>query len=118
MALDNSEIEIVKHDDYTVINLKGSFSGGDDETENLRETFRKVSKEGETKVLVNLENVKFLASASLGALLSGNAIVRKKGGKIVLYNSNDYLDNIFSITKLSLALDIVKNKEEALKSFK
>lgn len=107
-------IEIENKVGYSTINLKGSFTGGDDESEELRDSFRKVVKQGVLKILVNLADTSFIASRTLGVLLSGSSIVRKAGGKIVLYNSSEYLDNIFSITKFSLVIDICKTEEEAL----
>ncbi|NOZ47178.1 MAG: hypothetical protein GXO79_10415 [Chlorobi bacterium] len=60
-----------------------------------------------------MKEVVFLNSGSIGTLLSGNSMIKKVGGKVVLYNTSDYLDNLFKITKLNLAFDIHKDKDDA-----
>jgi anti-sigma B factor antagonist len=107
-----TKIKISNYEKYTLMQLEGNFNSEDD-SEKIRETFREVSKNENPLVLVDLKGVDYLNSASLGSFLSGNAIVKKSGGKMVLFNSNDYLDNIFNITKLNLTLPICHTLEEA-----
>ena len=108
-----AHVKIENQETITILHLSGDFNGVE-ENDSLLASFKELSAQKRTKVLVNLAEVIYLNSASIGILLSGNAIIKKIGGKIVLYNSSDYLENTFSITKLNLALTICKDYDEAL----
>ena len=112
-----SQVKIEDTNDYTVLHLIGNFSGGDEEIESLRNTFKELSKQNKQKIAIDLGEVNYLASAALGALLSGNSIITKIGGKIVLFNASEYLNKIFNITKLTLTFKICNSLEEALAAF-
>jgi len=109
-----SQIQLEEFDNYHIMQLKGNFSGGDEENDMLRATFKKIAKPEKNKLLIDLGEVNYLASATLGALLSGNSIFKKVDGKIVLYNAIDYVENIFNITKLTITIPYFKTLEEAL----
>lgn len=106
-------ITIDEKENYAIMNLDGNFNSEDD-SEKLRESFKGVAKKNINRVLVNLKNVLYLNSACLGSLLSGNSIIKKINGKVVLYDTNDYLNNIFSITKIDMTIPIEKDFESAL----
>ena len=107
----NIELEDCK--DYSIMHLSGDFNGVD-ENDALYASFRELSKAGKDKLIVDLKEVVYLNSASMGVLLSGNAMITKNVGKMVLYSANDYLMNLFNITKLNIAIPVVRYKDEAL----
>jgi anti-anti-sigma factor len=109
-----AEVEIENSGTIAIMHLSGDFNGVD-ENDTLLAAFKKLAKDEKDKVLIDLKDVVYLNSASIGVLLSGNAIIKKIGGKLALYNSSDYLENTFNVTKLNLALTICKNYDEALK---
>lgn len=108
-----ADVKIEYSDTITIMHLSGDFNSVD-ENDALLAAFEKIASEKRTKLLIDLKDVVYLNSASLGVLLSGNAIIKKIGGKIALYNSSAYLENTFNITKLNLALTICKEYSEAL----
>lgn len=112
-----AKIEIEELKDFVILHLIGDFNGPE-EMDVLYNAFKKLSKTEGVKVLVDMKKVVFLNSGSIGTLLSGNSMVKKSGGKVVLYNTSEYLDNLFNITKLNLAFDIHKDKDEAEKALK
>ncbi|MFH1049502.1 MAG: STAS domain-containing protein [bacterium] len=113
----NATITIEEMKDSVLLHLEGDYNSSD-ENEALLNSFREMAKKGHKAVLVDLTNVVYLNSGSIGVLLSGNAMLKKKDSKIVIYGASDYLENIFNVTKLNLALDICRTKEEAIEAVK
>ena len=107
-------IDIQEFDTFKVMNLNGDFVGVD-EVNQLREVFKEIAILPKNKVIINLQNVSYLNSTALGALLSANALFEKSGGKIVICNASDYIVNIFSITKLTFIFTLYPTLEDAIK---
>lgn len=102
---------------YKVLKLDGDYVGGD-ETEQLRKILKSLAESDCTKLVVDFINTVYLASPTLGVLLSANAQFAKKKGKIVFCNVSEYIENIFAITKLSLIFPICNTLDEAKKELK
>lgn len=110
-----ANIEVEKRDNYSVMHLEGDFNAADD-NDALLAKFREIADKGQVKLILDIKKVVYLNSGSIGVLLSGNALLKKKDGKFALYGSSDYLANIFSVTKLNLAFDICETEEEAIQA--
>ena len=82
-----------------VLKLKGNFVGGD-ETDELQSTIKKLSEEGNLKLVI-----------------SAHANYTKREGKVKLCQLNKNLENLFVITKLSLIFDTYPSEMEAVASF-
>ncbi|MBM4158145.1 MAG: STAS domain-containing protein [Ignavibacteria bacterium] len=105
-----------KEKDLIVLELKGNFVGGD-ETDELRDTIKKISEEGNKKLIIDLGGVVYLNSTALGVLISAHTNYTKREGKIKLCQLNKNLQNLFVITKLSLIFDAYHSQQEAIVSF-
>ncbi|MCE9627904.1 MAG: STAS domain-containing protein [Candidatus Eisenbacteria bacterium] len=110
------KITEIKDKDIIVIAPKGNFVGGD-ETDELRDTIKKISDEGNKKLVIDLGEVLYLNSTALGVLISAHANYSKREGKIKLCQLNKNLENLFVITKLALIFDSYPSQEEAITSF-
>lgn len=110
------KITEIKDKDIIVIAPKGNFVGGD-ETDELRDTIKKLSDEGNKKLVIDLGEVLYLNSTALGVLISAHANYSKREGKIKLCQLNKNLENLFVITKLALIFDSYPSQEEAIQSF-
>jgi len=110
------KITEIKDKDIIVIAPKGNFVGGD-ETDELRDTIKKLSDEGNKKLVIDLGEVLYLNSTALGVLISAHANYSKREGKIKLCQLNKNLENLFVITKLALIFDSYPTQEEAIQSF-
>lgn len=111
------KIAVEDKEDYAIVKLSGTSRAVNKQSEEvtlIRETFRDLSKQGKSKILVDLQDVDYLSSNTIGAILSGNSIIKKIGGKIVIYNANDYIMNIFNIVQLHKVIPICKSFDEAL----
>ncbi len=99
-----------------VLELKGNYVGGE-ETDDLRNEIKKLSDEGNLKLVIDLGEVSYVNSSALGVLIAAHANYAKRGGKIKLCQLNKNLENLFVITKLSLIFDSYQNEVEAIASF-
>jgi anti-anti-sigma factor len=98
---------------FIIIHLEGDFVGGE-ETDKLREQLKEMSVKEKNILIIDLADTVYLATPTLGVLLSANAQFNKHGGKIILCNASEYLENIFSITKLTMIFPLYKTLEEAV----
>ena len=110
------KITEIKDTGIAVIAPKGNFVGGD-ETDELRDTIKKLSDDGNKKLVIDLGEVLYLNSTALGVLISAHANYSKREGKIKLCQLNKNLENLFVITKLALIFDSYPTQEEAIQSF-
>lgn len=60
-----------------VLKLKGNFVGGD-ETDELQNTIKKLSENGNLKLVIDLGEVSYLNSSALGVLISAHANYTKE----------------------------------------
>jgi anti-sigma B factor antagonist len=107
-----ANITVEKKSRYTLMRLEGDFNGPE-ENEELLKKFKELAQGGTQKLLIDLTKVIYLNSSCIGVLLSGNALMKKKDGKIVMFGASDYLENTFNVTKLNLVFDICNDEEEA-----
>jgi anti-sigma B factor antagonist len=110
------QIIVEQHKTVTVLRLSGQFIGGD-ETDTLREEFKKLALQDTPLVAVDLHGVSYLNSTALGVFISAHANISKRGGHIGLCNISKNIENIFVITKLTLVFSIFATTEEAINQF-
>jgi anti-sigma B factor antagonist len=99
-----------------ILELKGNYVGGD-ETDNFRDEIKKLSEEGNMKLVIDLGEVSYLNSSALGVLIAAHANYAKRGGQVKLCQLNKNLENLFVITKLSLIFDSYTSQVEAIAGF-
>lgn len=98
-----------------ILHLSGKFIGGD-ETEELKQILNEMSEKGEKKLIINMADVTYLNSTSLGILIAAHTNFTKRGGEIILCCIGKSIENIFVITKLTLVFKITETLEEAIKT--
>jgi anti-anti-sigma factor len=97
---------------YILLKLEGSFNSYEHDEE-IRETFREISKEEPVNVIVDFKEVFYFNSTAIRGLLSGNAFIKRAEGRIIFCNLSDYIANIFKITNLHLTFKILDSLEDA-----
>ncbi len=107
-----SRIEIEDIGETKLISLEGQFIG-DTETDALRDTLTKLAKDGNQKLIINLEKTTYMNSTALGVMISAHAGYAKRNGKFVLCNLGDSLLKIFEMTKLTQVFPVCDNIEKA-----
>lgn len=80
--------------------------------------WRLVDELGLKKILLNWGNVEYYSSAGLGKLITLNKKVKDAGGQLVFCNVNQYIFEVFEITKLNYLFKCMKSEQDALDVFK
>lgn len=99
-----------------VIEVKGSLVGGE-ETDELRNAVADFVEQGNKKLIVDLGKVTYLNSTAIGVLVSAHTTYSRNKGHVKLCGINNNINNIFVITKLTMVLDVVETRDDAVKSF-
>ncbi len=101
----------------TIIELTGNVMGGPDAT-SLNEQLHKLIDDKKNRVVVDLEEVKFINSSGLGMLIGGLTTLRNNGGELKLARASKKIEELLKMTKLSTVFDIHKSVNEAVAAFK
>ncbi|HEV2088644.1 MAG TPA: STAS domain-containing protein, partial [Cryptosporangiaceae bacterium] len=80
----------------------------------LRERLSKLSAEGYSKIVVDMEAVDFLDSSGLGVLIGGLKTARLAGGRFTLVCTQPKILKIFRVTGLEEIFGIHASVDEAL----
>ena len=68
-------------------------------------------KEGADKILINFQEVTFMDSSGLGALVLALKTVRAAGGKLFLCSINEQIRMLFELTSMDRVFEIHPNQE-------
>ena len=102
--------------DVTILRLKGRLVY-EDGFEDLRQALNRVLGQGDTKVLLNLDDVTYLDSAGLGLIACKYVTVCRLGGQLKLCNLQRRSHEVLSITKLLTIFESFDNEADAVRSF-
>lgn len=83
----------------------------------FKESLINLIEEGYHDIVVDLQDVTFMDSTGLGALVGGLKRVKPLGGSLVLICNQDKILKIFEITGLNKVFPIYQDAEEATKAF-
>ena len=109
------EITVRENGNICIINLEGrlDLASGTALKDRVKEMFDK----NINSIHLNLENVEFINSSGLGALVSLMKEARIRKGRLTLSNLASYVQEIFEITQLSHIFELFTTEEEALNSY-
>lgn len=89
---------------------------------NQSEDFRKylydVTTETSPKLVLDMEQIKYMDSSFIGALVVGLKNVLSKGGEMALININADVMALFELTRLDKVFKIYNNLDEAILALK
>ena len=68
------------------------------------------------QVLIDFDNISYINSSGLGALIRVYASSREKGNVLRIFNLQERINSFFAITKMDTLFKIFPTFEEALKS--
>jgi len=111
-------MEITKRNngEIAILDLNGKLLTGND-AGYYRDVFETLIKGGETKVILNFENLSMMDSTGLGELTRSYTSAKNKGGMVKLVHLTARIEDILSVTKLITVFDTYENEEEAVNSF-
>ncbi len=78
----------------------------------LRREVSDIVVTGANTVLIDLQNVTFMDSSGLSALVSALKTVRTSGGKLYLCSLNDQVKMVFDLTRMDRVFETFANHEE------
>ncbi len=110
------EIRERQREGIIILDLDGRITAGE-EAAHLRETLRRLVTEGKTRVILNLQNVDYIDSTGLGALVMGFTSLRKAGGMLKLLHLSRRNIELLIFTKLETVFEIFDDELDAVNSF-
>jgi anti-sigma B factor antagonist len=102
--------------DVIVLDLKGRLVFGDGDEE-FRDVLNRIIQSGQRKVLLNLDEVTYIDSGGLGAMVSKYISLCRRGGILKLCHVHERAFRVLNITKLLTVFESFDAEDEALKSF-
>ena len=78
----------------------------------LRRDISDVVTRGADIVLIDLQDVKFIDSSGLGALVSAMKMVRTAGGKLFVCSINDQVKMVFELTRMDRVFERFADRDE------
>lgn len=106
-------IKLEKIRDVVVVRLDGEINMTN--SNELRERFMMLLKEGQIKILINFEKVSFIDSSGIATLIEMFRNLGKVGGRLCLCNVNKKIVSVLEITKVHKLFTIFETREDALK---
>lgn len=83
----------------------------------LKAQMLKLFEEGKTSLVIDLQDVRFVDSSGLGALVSGFKNASSRNGNLKLSGLQLQVKSMFELTRLHRVFEIFNDVEEALDSF-
>lgn len=81
---------------------------------NVKDALARLLDDGNARVVVNLEQVRYIDSTGLGAMLEGFEKFKRKQGSMVIVCTHPRIVRIFKITGLDNIMRVFQNEQEAL----
>ena len=109
------DIKVEKVNGIAVVAVAGELNM--DNSNLLRETFKKLLKDLNDKVLLDLEKLSFMDSSGIATIIELFQDLKKGQGRLCLCCVNKRIIGVFEITKVHKLFSIFESREAALKSF-
>jgi anti-sigma B factor antagonist len=103
--------------DVCTLAINGRLTGCE-EAEALYEEFKKMREEKISKVVLDLQELEWLGSMGLGALIGCLTSIRNVNGDMRLANPNEKVAHLLHITRLDSIFKVYGNLNDAKSSFK
>jgi anti-sigma B factor antagonist len=100
----------------TIIDLSGQIKLGEG-TSVLRDMVKDLLGKGQKKILLNLGDVNYVDSITVGELISALTSVRNQGGELKLLHLTKKVRTVLEITRLYTVFDVLDDETEAIAAF-
>lgn len=111
VKMTNHEVEGV-----TVVDLDGRIVLGE-ESNSVREKLKSMTAAGKKKIVLNMDNIKYIDSAGLGTLIAAHLSAKTAGASLRLCNLGSKFREVLQITKLLTVFDVYDTEAAAVSSF-
>ena len=99
----------------SVVMLDGRIVLGE-ESQALRQKLKSLIAEGNKKIILNMDNIKYIDSAGLGILVAAHVTAKLEGASLILSNLGTKFQEILQITKLVTVFQVFKTEAAAIAS--
>ncbi len=99
-----------------IINLKGKMAGTC-EAEELHDEVKSLLNSSTNQIVLNMQNVHWIGSLCIGALMREIISARQKNGDVYLASPSQKVQRLLQITKLEGVVHIYPTVEEAVAAF-
>ncbi len=103
-------------DGVTVLDLRGRITLGE-ETETLRDRLMQLVEAGRLRIILNLEEVRYIDSVGVSTLVKTHTAARRKGGVVKLLHLTKNIRGLLQITRISTVFDVYDTLQAARDSF-
>jgi anti-sigma B factor antagonist len=103
-------------DGVVVVELDGRIVLGD-ESNSLREKVKNLIAQGKKKIVLNMDNIRYIDSAGLGALIAAHVSAKTQGAAVRLCQLGKKFHEVLQITKLLTVFDVYDTQRIAVDSF-
>jgi anti-sigma B factor antagonist len=110
------EISQREREGIVVLDLNGRITVGEEAAE-VRDKLRELSAAGARDFLLNLQDVDYIDSTGLGALVVCFTSLRKIGGRLKLENLNRRNVELLVLTKLTTVFELFNDEQNAINSY-
>lgn len=107
------EYKLNKKENINLYHLSGELIDRNQATALLVEIDESISK-GENKILLNLQELKYINSSGLNVLINILTKARKVGGEVAICCVNKKITELLVITKLDSIFNVKENEEKAI----
>ena len=108
-------INVNSHGDIFEVNVKGDIDHC--EMVALRNAISDIIKEGNSKIVLTIKDVRHINYLSIGVLVERLKRIRNCGGDMKLVGMSQYLRNIFTVVGAEEFFDSYETVEDAMSSF-
>ena len=113
MALKVTNREV---DGVAVVALDGRIVLGE-ESVALREKLKSLIAEGKKKIVLNMDNIKYIDSSGLGALVAAHCSAKTQGASLRLCHLGSKFQEVMQITRLLTVFEVCDTEAVAVASF-
>ena len=99
-----------------IIDLSGQIKLGEGSSV-LRDTVKDLLGKGYKKILLNLGDVNYIDSITVGELISAFTSVRNQGGELKLLHLTKKVRTVLEITRLYTVFHVLDDEAEAIAAF-
>jgi anti-sigma B factor antagonist len=100
----------------SVMALDGRIVLGE-ESNALREKLKSLIAEGKKKIVLNMDNIKYIDSSGLGALVAAHCSAKTQGASLRLCHLGSKFQEVLQITKLLTVFEVSDTEAAAVASF-
>jgi anti-sigma B factor antagonist len=88
-----------------------------EESNALREKLKSLIAEGKKKIVLNMDNIKYIDSSGLGALVAAHCSAKTQGASLRLCHLGSKFQEVLQITKLLTVFEVCDTEAAAVASF-